>query len=74
VSFNLTGCLSGDRSATRLVFTSTWLEDEEGNPNLENFNIITFEEQDGKTKVTVHVVDVKSTPEAAGALAGMEMG
>jgi uncharacterized protein YndB with AHSA1/START domain len=58
----------------RIVFTSTALEDEQGNPGLENLNTITFAEHNGKTKLTLHVVVLKAAPDAAGALAGMEEG
>lgn len=58
----------------RLVFTSTALLDEAGNPQLENLNTITFEEWNGKTRLTLHVQVVKATPVAAKALAGMDMG
>jgi len=58
----------------RLVFTSTALEDENGNPGLENLNTITFADVGGKTQVTVHVVVLRATEAAAFALSGMEMG
>lgn len=58
----------------RLVFTSTALVDDSGNPQLVNLNTITFEEHNGKTKLTVHVRVMKATPAAAPALAGMDMG
>ncbi len=58
----------------RLVFTTTSFEDEQGNPGLENLNTITFAEHNGKTKLTLHVVVIRATPEAAKALAGMEQG
>src|SRR5580704_13391744 len=58
----------------RIVFTSTALEDEQGNPGLENLNTITFAEHNGKTKLTLHVVVLMATPEAAKALDGMEQG
>jgi uncharacterized protein YndB with AHSA1/START domain len=58
----------------RLVFTSTALEDATGNPQLETLNTLTFIEHNGKTKLTLQAVVVKSTPAAAGALAGMEQG
>lgn len=57
----------------RLVFTSTALEDENGNPQLEVLYTVTFASRGGKTKLTLKVVVVKSTP-AAAALAGMEEG
>ncbi|MDB6108503.1 MAG: hypothetical protein JWR69_253 [Pedosphaera sp.] len=58
----------------RLVFTSTAFEDKQGIPQLEVFTTITFAEQDGGTKLTLRVVVVRSTPELAAALAGMEQG
>ncbi len=58
----------------RLVFTSTAFEDEEGNPKLQVLNTITFAEQGGKTKLTLQAVVVRSAPEVAAALAGMEEG
>ncbi|MGZ6237681.1 MAG: SRPBCC family protein [Syntrophales bacterium] len=58
----------------RLVFTSSAIEDEKGNARLQVFNIVTFAEENGKTKLALHATVVKSTPEAATALAGMEEG
>jgi uncharacterized protein YndB with AHSA1/START domain len=58
----------------RLVFTSTALEDEAGQPRLEVRHTVTFAEQGGKTTLTMRAVVVKAAPEAAGALAGMEAG
>jgi uncharacterized protein YndB with AHSA1/START domain len=58
----------------RLVFTTTALEDERGNPDLENLNTVTFAEHNGKTRLTLHVAVIKATQEAARALAGMEQG
>ncbi len=58
----------------RLVFTSSALEDEEGNPQLAVLTTVTFAEHNGKTKLTLQAVVVKSGPAAAGALAGMEQG
>jgi uncharacterized protein YndB with AHSA1/START domain len=58
----------------RLVMTSDALEDENGNPQLEVRTTITFAEHGGKTKLTLHAVVLKATPEAATALAGMEEG
>ena len=58
----------------RLVFTSSAFEDEEGNPQLEALNTVTFAEHEGKTKLTLHAVVVKATPAAKGALQGMEEG
>ena len=58
----------------RLVFTSSAIEDEAGNPGLEALNAVTFAEHNGKTKLTLQVVVVKSAPEAEAALDGMEEG
>jgi len=53
----------------RLIFTSTAFDGA-----LEVFNTVTFVERNGKTTVTVNAVVMKSTPEVAGALAGMREG
>jgi uncharacterized protein YndB with AHSA1/START domain len=58
----------------RLVFTSSAFEDEEGNSKLEVLNAVTFTERDGKTELTLHAAVVKSAPEVAAALEGMEEG
>lgn len=57
----------------RLVFTSTAL-DRNGEPMLETVNTVVFDEEQGKTRVTVQVAVTWSTPEAAPALAGMDEG
>lgn len=57
----------------RIVFTAQAIMD--GKAILETLDTVTFEEVDGgKTKMTLHVVVQKATPEAEGPLAGMEMG
>ena len=58
----------------RLVFTSGAFEDQQGNMQLEARNTLTFSEQDGTTTLTLKAVVLRSTPEVAGALAGMEEG
>ena len=58
----------------RLVFTTSAIEDDEANPQLESVTIVTFAEHDGKTKLTVQAVVTKAMPGAEGALAGMEEG
>jgi uncharacterized protein YndB with AHSA1/START domain len=35
---------------------------------------VTFEEVEGKTKMTLHVLVTEATPEAEGPLSGMHMG
>ncbi|MBS1911339.1 MAG: SRPBCC domain-containing protein [Bacteroidetes bacterium] len=58
----------------RIVFTATAFEDESGVPKLEVLNTVTFVEEGGRTTLTLTAVVVKSTPEIAEALAGMEAG
>ncbi len=58
----------------RLVVTTSAFEDQEGNPQLEVLNTVTFAEYNGKTKLTLRAVVVKSAPEVAAALDGMEEG
>ena len=57
----------------RLVFTSAAL-DESGNPLFEIRNTVTFEDQGGKTKLTVHASVITLTEKAPRHLAGMEQG
>jgi uncharacterized protein YndB with AHSA1/START domain len=58
----------------RLVFTSSTFENEEGNPQLEATHTVTFEDQGGKTKLTLHAVITKAGPGTEMALSGMEVG
>jgi len=58
----------------RLVFTSTALENERGEPGLQNLNTLTFEDLNGKTRMTLHVEVLVATEAVAPALAGMETG
>jgi uncharacterized protein YndB with AHSA1/START domain len=58
----------------RLIFITSSFEDEAGNAQLEVRNTITFVEVDGKTKLTVQALVLKSTPAVAGSLAEMEEG
>lgn len=58
----------------KLVFTTTAIEDKDGRPLLETIVTVTFAEEEGKTKLTVHVRVTKAGPEASSALAGMEQG
>jgi uncharacterized protein YndB with AHSA1/START domain len=57
----------------RLVFTSGAL-DENGNALFENLNIVTLEDVDGKTALTVRARAVTWTPQGVPYLAGMEIG
>jgi uncharacterized protein YndB with AHSA1/START domain len=58
----------------RLVFASSAVEDDAGNPALETLSTVTFEDQGGKTQLTLRVAVVRSTSAAEWALAGMEEG
>ncbi len=58
----------------RLVFSSTAFEDEEGNPQLEALNTITFAEENGKTVLTVTAVMKRATGPAAEAAKGQKEG
>jgi uncharacterized protein YndB with AHSA1/START domain len=57
----------------RIAFTSSALN-EQGHALFEALTVVTFAERAGKTSVTVHQRIVKSTPEAAPHIGGMEMG
>lgn len=60
-------------SPSKLVFIGNAIVD--GKEILENLTTVTLEENDGKTKITVHVQVTKAVmPEAEGPLMGMEMG
>lgn len=56
----------------KLVFTSGAIVDDK--EVLRTLTTVTFEEEDGKTNMKVHIVVTHATPEAAGPLSGMEMG
>lgn len=56
----------------RLVYTSSALMN--GKPIIENRVEVTFEEQDGNTTMTLHVVVTHATAEAEAPLSGMEAG
>jgi uncharacterized protein YndB with AHSA1/START domain len=58
----------------RLIFASTAVEDEQGDPQLQTLSTITFTEQGGGTEVKWQERVTKATPKAAGALEGMEEG
>lgn len=70
--FPMTGRFKEIEAPKRLVYTSSPIMN--GKPIMETLVTVTFEDQDGKTKLTLHVFVTKTTPEAEGALAGMEMG
>jgi uncharacterized protein YndB with AHSA1/START domain len=58
----------------KLVFITTAFEDENGVPGIENLNTVTFEEDGGKTKLTLHVKVLRTSPAVEKALSGMSIG
>ena len=68
----MTGVVKEVHAPEKLVFTSTAIID--GKPILENLVTVMLEEQGDKTRMMLHIVVTKTTPEAAGPLSGMEMG
>jgi uncharacterized protein YndB with AHSA1/START domain len=59
----------------RLVFTNNaYFEVPPVTPLIEGITTVTFADVGGKTQVTVHAVVLKTAPEAAQALDGMEPG
>jgi uncharacterized protein YndB with AHSA1/START domain len=58
----------------RLVFTAGAVEDENGDPGLVGRTTVTLIEHDGRTTLTLEVVIVRATTEAAWAFEGMEAG
>jgi uncharacterized protein YndB with AHSA1/START domain len=57
----------------RLAFTNNAI-DKQGNPLLEGFTIVTFEEHDGKTRLTLETRAIGLVPQAPQMLAGMHTG
>lgn len=58
----------------RLVFLATGPEAEDGNPTVEMLNTVTFEDQEGKTKLTLQIEVVRATPEMVQMLGGAQQG
>jgi uncharacterized protein YndB with AHSA1/START domain len=58
----------------RLVMRAAALVGDQEDVLLEDVTTVTLAEHDGKTLMTVHALVTKATPEAAGALDGMEEG
>jgi uncharacterized protein YndB with AHSA1/START domain len=58
----------------RLVMTTSAVPDDQGNDQLEVLNTVTFAEENGKTKLTLHAVVVKRSPAVAQAFEGTEIG
>lgn len=57
----------------RLVFSSTAFEDEWGEAKLKNLNTVQFEDQNGKTRMTLCVQILKETDEVASSIEGMPL-
>lgn len=68
----MTGTFEQVEKPNKMVFVSSAIMD--GKPVLETRVTVTFEEENGKTKMTVHILVTKTTPEAAMPLQGMEAG
>lgn len=68
----MTGQMQEVTPQEKIVFTGGPTAD--GKQILETLTTVTFQEQDGKTNLNVHIEVTKTTPEAEGPLAGMEMG
>ncbi|HEY2457420.1 MAG TPA: SRPBCC domain-containing protein [Candidatus Acidoferrum sp.] len=72
--YPMTGVFESIVEPTQIVFT-TAVPDQEGNSLFEIRNTISLAPtDDGKTLLTVQASVIKSTPQAAPYLAGMEMG
>ena len=73
--FPMTGIFNEVVVPERIVFTAyVYFGDESSPPQFESRNTITFRDLGGKTELTVYEVAMNATPEAAGALSGMEEG
>ncbi|HEX9029312.1 MAG TPA: SRPBCC domain-containing protein [Anaerolineales bacterium] len=72
--FPMTGTFKEVDAPQRLVYTSEAYMDGLSGPQIETLTTVTFADKGGKTEMTLHVVVVRSTPAAAGALQGMEAG
>jgi uncharacterized protein YndB with AHSA1/START domain len=73
VVYPMTGTFREIAAPERLVFTAI-AEDQAGNPLLEAHTAVSFEEQGGKTKVTLHARAVGIAPIATQMLEGMQAG
>jgi len=73
VIYPMSGTVQQVDEPNRLVFISSAL-DENGDPFFRQLNNVTFEDQDGKTKLTLHVTVSNITERGRPFIAGMEMG
>lgn len=74
MTFPMKGTFEEVVEPERLVFTSTALENEAGEPGLVAHNTMTFTEEGGGTRLVIRAVVTHVTPEAMAALEGMEAG
>jgi uncharacterized protein YndB with AHSA1/START domain len=58
----------------RLVFTTMAFKEPDGSWGIVNHNTLTFEEEEGITRMTLHCVVKQASPAIAPALDGMEQG
>jgi uncharacterized protein YndB with AHSA1/START domain len=70
----MTGVFHEILDPERLVFTGFALPDKHGVPQLEVLTTVTFEDVNGKTKLTMRAQVLKAAPEMGPALEGMEQG
>jgi uncharacterized protein YndB with AHSA1/START domain len=68
-----TGCFFEVSKPDRLVFGTVAVDDVE-HAIIAGMNTVTLAAQQGKTKLTLHARIIHVAPEAAAAIAGMEMG
>ena len=73
IVYPMTGVFHEIMEPERLVFTSRAL-DSNGEPLFEVLNTVTFSEEGGKTKLTLHARVLNVKGDAAQHLAGMEQG
>jgi len=70
----MTGVFEEIVEPERLVFISMALPDADGIPQLQVRNTVTFEDVNGKTKLTLNARVLKATPQIGPALDGMTQG
>jgi uncharacterized protein YndB with AHSA1/START domain len=73
VEFPMSGIFKEVKKPERIVF-SAQAEDKDGRPLLESVTTVTFDDVEGKTRLTLHSRAVGIAPEAPGMLEGMEAG
>lgn len=70
--YPMTGTFTEIDEPNKIVYTSEAILNDK--PMMKNQVSVTFEEQEGKTKMIVHIIVTEATPEAEMPLRGMEMG